>query len=111
MYSTEDINRILNKFIQLAGVEFPLRDCYLFGSYVNGNPNDYSDIDLAVVSDKFAGNRFLDREQLAKFVIQTSYDLEVHPFRTEDFTQDNPFVKEIIETGKKITLPQNCTIP
>jgi predicted nucleotidyltransferase len=31
--------------------EFPVREVYLFGSYANGNPNEYSDIDLAIVSD------------------------------------------------------------
>jgi hypothetical protein len=37
--------------------------------------------------------------------INSSTDVELHPFRPEDFNEDNPFVKEIIRTGIKINLP------
>lgn len=102
MYHSEDINNIIQRFLTLVSQEFPVKNIYLFGSYAKGNAHDYSDIDIAVVSDKFEGIRFNDKERLAKYIINTSYDLEVHPFKTEDFTEDNPFVKEIIRTGKKI---------
>ncbi|MFA5806015.1 MAG: nucleotidyltransferase domain-containing protein [Melioribacteraceae bacterium] len=102
MYSKSDINNIVNKFISLVSDEFPLKRVYLFGSYAKGNAKDYSDVDLAVVSDKFEGSRFFDKQKLNKYIMKTSIDLEVHPFRTEDFTEDNPFVKEILQTGLKI---------
>lgn len=102
MYQKEDINKIIQRFISLVSQEFPVRTLYLFGSYAKGNANDSSDIDIAIVSDKFEGRRFWDREKLGKYVIKSSFDLEVHPFKTEDFTDDNPFVKEILETGQKI---------
>jgi len=102
MHKREDINKILQNFIAVVSVEFPIRSLYLFGSYAKNNAKDYSDIDIAVVSDKFEGSRFLDREKLGKYVIRISSDIEVHPFRTEDFTEKDPFVKEIIETGLKI---------
>lgn len=62
----------------------------------------YSDIDMAVVSDDFVGSLFDDSTRLGKYVIKTSFDIEVHPFRTEDFTPDNPLVAEILRTGKRI---------
>lgn len=62
---------------------------------------DYSDIDLAVVSDKCEASRFFDKKKLNKYILKSSTDLEVHPFRTEDFTEDNPFVMEILKTGQK----------
>ena len=102
MHSQSDINNILNRFIGLVSAEFPLKSAYLFGSYAKGNAGDYSDIDLAVVSDKFEGSRFFDKKKLNKYILKTSIDIEVHPFRTEDFTVDNPFVKEILETGQKV---------
>jgi uncharacterized protein len=102
MYKSEDINYIIQRFISLVSQEYPVRNLYLFGSYAKGNAKDYSDIDIAIVSDKFEGIRFNDREKLAKYLIKTSYDLEVHPFKTEDFTTDDPFVEEIIRTGNKI---------
>ena len=102
MYSQRDIKDIVSKFISLVTNEFPVRSVYLFGSYANGNPGEYSDVDLAVVSDMFEGSRFFDKKKLNKYILQTSTDLEIHPFKTDDFTEDNPFVKEIIRTGLKI---------
>lgn len=102
MYSKSDINKIVGKFISLISDEFPIKSVYLFGSYASGNAKEYSDVDLAVVSDKFEGSRFFDKKKLNKYILQTSSDLEVHPFRTVDFTEDNPFVKEIMQTGLKI---------
>ncbi len=102
MYSQSDINKIIRKFISLVSDEFPIKYAYLFGSYANGNAREYSDVDLAIVSDKFEGSRFFDKKKLNKYILQTSTDLEIHPFRTDDFTEDNPFVKEIIQTGLKI---------
>jgi len=102
MYQREDINNIINRFITLVTAEFPVKSVYLFGSYAKGNPHEYSDIDIAIVSDKFEGRRFWDREKLGKYVVKSSVDLEVHPYKTEDFTEDDPFVKEILQTGLKI---------
>ena len=102
MYNQSDIKNIINKFISLVSEEFPLTGVYLFGSYVKGNAQRYSDLDLAIVSDKFEGSRFFDKKKLNKYILKTSIDLELHPFRTEDFTDDDPFVKEILQTGQKI---------
>jgi predicted nucleotidyltransferase len=102
MYSKSDINKIVSSFINLVSSEFPLNTVYLFGSYANGTAKEYSDVDLAIVSDKFEGSRFFDKQKLNKYILITSIDLEVHPFKTEDFTEDNPFVKEILQTGLRL---------
>jgi predicted nucleotidyltransferase len=102
VYSQTDIKIIVNRFITLVADEFPLKEVYLFGSYAKGSAEEYSDVDIAIVSDKFEGSRFFDKKKLNKFLLKTSTDLEVHPFKTEDFTEDNPFVKEILRTGRKI---------
>lgn len=102
MYKRQDINIIINKFVAMISAEFPIKEVYLFGSYAIGNPRENSDIDIAIISDNFEGRRFWDREKLGKYIIKSSYDLEVHPYRSEDFTEDDPFVKEIIRTGQKI---------
>ncbi|MCX6155322.1 MAG: nucleotidyltransferase domain-containing protein [Candidatus Kapabacteria bacterium] len=43
---------------------FSIHDAYLYGSYASGTQNEWSDIDLAIISDKFVGNRFLDKEKI-----------------------------------------------
>lgn len=105
MYKREDLNRIIQNFVLSISGEYPVKELYLFGSYAQGNAREYSDIDIAVISDKFEGRRFWDKEKLAKYIIKAPAELEVHPFKTEDFTEDNPFVKEIMDTGIKIELP------
>lgn len=99
MYTRENIKTLLNKFSLLASKEFKIRKIYLFGSYAKGYAGEESDIDIAVVADNFEGIRFNDRKKLFKYLLETSIDIELHPFRTEDFTEDNPFVKEIIKEG------------
>ena len=102
MYSQENIDQIIKKLIDFISTELKIKGVYLFGSYANGNPKEYSDIDLAIVSDDFEGDRFNDKKRLNKFIIKTSLDIEVHPFKTEDFTADNPFAMEIMRTGTRI---------
>jgi len=102
MYSQNDLSIIINNFVKLISDEYPLDKVYLFGSYASGKADDNSDIDLALVSKNFKGNRFLDSVELGKYVIKSSVDIEVHPFSTENFTEEDPFISEIIRTGIKI---------
>ena len=74
----------------------------LFGSQIKGTAHEWSDIDLAVVSDDFQGIRFYDNQKIMRAKLNTSYDLEIHPYRPEDFTEDNPFVQEILSHGIRI---------
>ena len=71
----------------------------LFGSYAHGTYTEWSDIDLAIVSDFFVGNRFDDRKKIRPITLSISAELEILPYTTKEFTEDDPFVKEIIETG------------
>lgn len=87
---------------QLNANNLPIRQAYIFGSYAKGRPSKWSDIDVALVSDKFEGDMFNDRCKLSPYVIKIDTDIETHPFSPEDFTEDNPFVKEIIRTGIRI---------
>jgi len=77
----------------------PIKRVILFGSYARGTQTEWSDIDLAIVSDVFIGSRFDDRKKIRPIYLSVSSELEVLPYTPEDFTEDDPFVKEIIETG------------
>ncbi len=107
MYSAEDVELILQRLLRTLSAYFSIREAFLFGSYATGRPREYSDIDVAIVSDDFRGIRFYDRQLVTRAIVNDFVrhyiDVEVHPFKTEDFTPDNPFVEEILKTGKKIT--------
>lgn len=79
-----------------------IKSAYLFGSVVKGKNTKNSDIDLAIVSDSFTGCRYDDRVKLNPYILKINTSVEVHPFTTKEFKVDNPFAKEIIETGQKI---------
>ena len=94
---------IIKRFIdELEKNNIPIKEAILFGSYAKGNYHDWSDIDLALVSDAFEGERFRDRNKIRRIKLEISCDLEPLPYRPEDFTTDDPFVQKIIETGIRV---------
>lgn len=101
-----EIKEVLTRYIELLQHNnFRLKHAYLFGSYSKGNAGEYSDIDVALVSDLFEGIRIKDREKIRKITLSVSSSLEAVPFRPEDFNTENPLARVIIETG--ISLPVN----
>ncbi len=97
------VRRIISQYLaSLKEHGFQIQDAILFGSYASGRANQWSDIDLALVSNEFEGIRFLDKDKIRKSTISVSTDLEVLPFNPRDFTPSNPLVKEILDTGIRI---------
>lgn len=97
------VKKIIDNYLRaLKENGIPVKEAILFGSYAHGKHTEWSDIDIALVSTIFEGDRFSDRGKIRKINLSVSSDLEILPFHPNDFTSDNPFVKEIIETGVKI---------
>lgn len=72
---------------------------YLFGSYVNNTYNEWSDIDLALVSDDFSGNKYQDKIDLINYIYMAGKDISPIPYRNEDF-EDSIFARdEILKNG------------
>jgi len=96
----DKIKLILNKYLaSLNENNIPIQKAVLFGSYANGSYNEWSDIDVALVSNIFEGIRIKDRDKIRRITLAISYQIEVMPYKPEDFTTDDPFVNEILETG------------
>lgn len=100
---SNDILEIIDKYINLLNSNgINIQSAYLFGSYSNGNPNEISDIDLAIISDKFEGNRYLDRMKIKGLYRKIDLRLSPYPIIESDLS-DNPFVQqEIISKGIKL---------
>lgn len=97
------IRAIINRYlIELEKNHFPVKRAVVFGSYAEGRADEWSDIDIALVSDVFEGDRFNDRDKIRKITLSVSSDLSPLPFRPEDFVPDNPLVQEILEKGVTI---------
>ncbi|MDR1330279.1 MAG: nucleotidyltransferase domain-containing protein [Oscillospiraceae bacterium] len=72
----------------------------LFGSYVNGTPHEWSDIDIAVIVNDFDGNWLKTASMLFGLSWEVSLDIEPHLL---DETHDaSGFVEHVIKTGEVI---------
>lgn len=99
----DHINEMIQKYLAaLNAHHIPIQRVFLFGSYAKGNYTEWSDIDLAVVSGIFEGKRFEDRKKIRPITMSGNSMIEVLPYRPEDFTPDDPFVHEILQTGIQI---------
>jgi predicted nucleotidyltransferase len=78
-----------------------IKKAMLFGSYVTGIPDNNSDIDLLLVSDKFSNNT-LDNWKLLAPITAKLYDIEPHPYPVKRFLKGDPFVEVVKQTGIEI---------
>ncbi len=100
---TDKAIEVAEKFLrQLKDSNINVERAVLFGSCVKGQAGEWSDIDIAVVSPDFSGIRFNDSKMLMPFVLKSDTRIEIHPFRPEDFTDDDLFVREIMKDGIEV---------
>jgi predicted nucleotidyltransferase len=99
MVRRKDIETEINGYLKaLSDIGFPFQKAIVFGSYVKGNPHQYSDIDIAVWSLYFKDAYFAIMEKVAP-LRRTFKNIELHPFCLQDNAENNPFIKEIENTG------------
>ncbi|MDR2042888.1 MAG: nucleotidyltransferase domain-containing protein [Clostridium sp.] len=72
----------------------------LFGSYVNGNPHEWSDIDIAVIVNGFEGNWLETAAALCGLTRRVSIDIEPHLL--DEAEDRSGFVEHVIRTGEVI---------
>lgn len=95
-----EIKKLLDQYIKvLEDNSIHIRKAFLFGSYATQRADKWSDIDIALVSDDFEGIRYKDKEKIRKATLDLSSLLSPLPYKTLDFSNDDPFVRHIKETG------------
>lgn len=99
-----EAKKIVRKYAKvLKSEKYPFSGIYLFGSYAKGTPKKWSDIDVAVVSDKLRRNYWDNHTKLLHLSIRADIRLEIHSFTKEDFKNEtDPMVYEIRKTGIKV---------
>jgi predicted nucleotidyltransferase len=100
LFKTDKGDALVAQKAERIGIH--VQQAFLFGSYASGKHDEWSDIDLAIVSKDFIGNRFEDRNKIRKITLQVNSDISPMPYRPEDFNDSDYFVKEILETGIRI---------
>ncbi len=101
--SEDKINEIIKGFIARLKQEIPIKEVILFGSYAHGKPKEYSDIDLAVISDWFEGKPKIENMQyLSRIAAAYNTLIEALPFTEEEYRNldKRSFLASIVKTGR-----------
>ena len=89
----EDVKRIL-----------PVERAFLFGSYAQGRATEFSDVDICFFLKDYNGKQRV--EMIAELLGLTGkyLDAAIEPlvFESSEMQNGNPFVREILATGKEL---------
>jgi predicted nucleotidyltransferase len=101
---SEKINIIVKNYIRDVQKHVLINRAILYGSYVKGNHNEYSDVDVAIFSDSFKGKNRIEVNTFLFSLARKYKEVCIEPvgFDSSDLEEDNPFIKEILNTGKEI---------
>jgi len=73
----------------------------LFGSVAKNEQREYSDIDIALISNQFTNNFILNNKLTSKINIRFPL-IEVHHFNSDYYKKGDPFINEINSTGFEV---------
>lgn len=94
---------LIKKYISvLRENKISIQRVLLFGSYMSGQQREDSDIDIAIISSAFTGNRYSDRRFIVPFRRGIDSRIEPIPFTPEDFEKGGMLIDEIKRTGEEI---------
>ncbi len=97
--STDDVIKIVRHFLDEIRKTHKVELAFLYGSYAKGASNEWSDIDIAIVSPDFSDDLLKERLALAKLAIPIDDRIEPKPFNKKSFDLNDPLVYEITQSG------------
>lgn len=101
----DTLTDVIKRYVEeLRKHDIAVQEVFLFGSHAKGKGTPDSDIDVAVISDAFSGDRFDDRRKIVPFRRKIDNRLEPMPFRPERFAEGGNLIDEIKRTGIKIAV-------
>jgi predicted nucleotidyltransferase len=90
----------IQSFLQkLRHAGYQITRAYVFGSYVSGRIDEWSDIDIAVVSPQISDDRFEERICLTEIALSIDDRIEPLPFSIDGFNDEDPLVRQIKNKG------------
>jgi predicted nucleotidyltransferase len=100
----EAITQVCRQYADDVRRVMPVDKVMLFGSHAKGTADEMSVIDICFFLDNYGSKRRMDviKDLL---VLRRGYKrvpFEPIVFETSELDNDNPFVKEILRTGKEI---------
>lgn len=100
----KNLKKLLNLYIKVLQKSIPVDMVILYGSYARGQPRDWSDIDLIVVSSLFNGGTIDDYLLLSRAARKVTPQIEAIPYKPSDIRGrvKGGFIDEIMKSGKII---------
>jgi predicted nucleotidyltransferase len=82
----------------------PVDKVMLFGSYAKGTADEQSDVDICFFLNSYGGKKRTEILEDLLWLMNGYDDAYFEPlvFETSELENDNPFVKEILRTGREI---------
>ena len=104
--STQEINNIINDYISDIQKYIKVDKAILYGSYAKGTNHEYSDLDIAIFSDGFANQSFVESVTFLCSIARKYKEMCIEPvaFTLSDLQDGNPFVNDIVATGREIAV-------
>jgi len=95
---TEDIQKIVEEYSKKILSIYDVKYIVLFGSYQRGNFREDSDIDIAIIVDKFSDDFLEDQTNL--FRLTRGIDSRIEPVLLSLSEDQSGFVESIVKNGK-----------
>ncbi len=103
--TASELDRIISAFVALLSKSVRVDAVILYGSYVNGSPDEWSDIDIAVISPDFEDVPMWERQRIISRAT-VDRDPSLAPIGYPSSEYHNPgrhsFLREIIRTGRVV---------
>ena len=103
--SKTDIKRLVREYVNALEPTINVDRIILYGSYANGHPHRWSDIDLAIVSRDFAQRSVWQRQGILGHALKNSDAMiEAMGYSIAEYNHAIPqtFLGEIKRTGKVV---------
>ena len=105
MATVANLEEIIDKGLAQVRQRIRVEAAYLFGSQLNGEADEDSDIDLAIFSPDVDGLNLVERVHLtSEIALGCSVDLELHLYSSRALANARPtnFAGYIIAHGKRL---------
>ena len=99
-----DIEESIRRFVIKVRSQYDVQAIYLFGSRASGKADEWSDVDLLVISPDFSKDRFESQVALLTLASRIDTRLEPHPLPPEDFNINNHLAYEVQRAGVRISI-------
>ena len=103
--SQADLAERISDFVRRLQPAIKVEAVVLYGSYAKGTANEWSDIDIAVISPDFDGLSTWDcQEVIARATVGRAYRIAPIGYPSSEYRNPGPhsFLREIIRTGRVV---------